>query len=135
MTGGGVADMCQFGLSGYSDASADPDWSSVFASLASGLTEQSKLSCTWAIPPPTTGSIDPHRVNVRFTPSDGQPLDLSNIPAQEDCGSEDGWQYDNDESPTRIQLCPTTCALTQAQSGASLQVLFGCKTRPHGPRR
>jgi hypothetical protein len=42
-----------------------------------------------------------------------------------------GWYYDTDpdvEDPSRIVVCPTTCATFGAASNASVEIAVGCAT-------
>jgi hypothetical protein len=86
------------------------------------------LSCAYDIPPPPRGStLDPAKVNVLFTPEDGD----RELLLQSSGGCSDGWQY----SPNgkQIQLCGDTCDRVKSSSGqVSLQ--FGCSTQVIGPR-
>ncbi len=44
------------------------------------------------------------------------------------CASGAGWRYDNPSTPTKIVLCPTTCAEVQSDPKAKVEILLGCKT-------
>jgi hypothetical protein len=86
----------------------------------SGLT----LSCAYDIPAPPSGQVlDPNRVNVLFTPRDGQAELIAKSPS----GScSDGWQYSEDGS--QVLLCGGTCDRVKSSDG-SLALQFGCATR------
>ena len=90
------------------------------------------LACEFTIPRPTSGMLDYDKVNVRFTGAAGA----------EDFGYVDGgaarcdpvrggWYYDANPragaTPTRVRLCPATCARVQSTAGA-ISLRFGCKT-------
>jgi Mg-chelatase subunit ChlD len=87
------------------------------------------LPCDFIIPArsPSQGLIDPHQVNVRYTPMGAGavivPMTLNGDPAN--CGGADGWYYDNPSAPTTIKLCDTTC---QSLMGGRVEIEFGCKT-------
>jgi hypothetical protein len=92
------------------------------------IRSQIKLPCTFALPTPPAGqSLDKDRVNVAYTSGAGQvtPLNYSG-----DCasGAGAGWHYDNLTAPTRIELCPGSCAVAQADANGRLTVAFGCIT-------
>jgi hypothetical protein len=45
------------------------------------------------------------------------------------CGTEPAWYYDNNDMPTQILLCPSTCTTVTDDGGAEIQILAGCKPR------
>jgi hypothetical protein len=86
------------------------------------------LSCDFAIPPAPSGmTIDYSMVNVTFTPSTtGSP---SLLPYDKDCNSNGpGWSYDDANNPTKVVLCPVSCADARGDRNAAINVLFGCGT-------
>jgi hypothetical protein len=90
------------------------------------IRSQVKLPCTFALPAPPAGqTLDKNRVNVAYTSGAGQvtPLTYSS-----DCASGTGWHYDNLAAPTRIELCPGSCGVAQADANGRLTVAFGCMT-------
>ena len=42
-------------------------------------------------------------------------------------GVNDGWYYDNNNSPTKITLCPAMCTAVGNSTGGKMEVLLGCK--------
>jgi hypothetical protein len=44
------------------------------------------------------------------------------------CGQKGGWYYDDPANPTKIIMCPTTCAALQGDVGGKVEVIFGCET-------
>jgi Mg-chelatase subunit ChlD len=93
-------------------------------------------SCDFTIP--TEGAagrkIDPHQVNVRYTRAQGGgptlvPQVFQNDP--KNCGTSDGWYYDNPTAPSQIRLCESTC---QTLSAGSIAIEFGCETIVQQPR-
>jgi hypothetical protein len=117
-TGGVAGDLCA------------QDFDPVFQQFAAAVIESAKLSCTWEIPPPPAGeTLDPGRVNVDFIDGDGQRTTFGRVDGAGDCASvEHGWYYDNAMQPTRILVCPQTCAWIQGKPGAQLDIQFGCAT-------
>jgi hypothetical protein len=83
------------------------------------------VPCNLAIPAPPAGSaLDIGAVNVIYTGSAGEKI----IGSNPGCAQGVGWQYDQPTAPTRIELCPSTCADVQGDTGGKLAVMFGCKT-------
>jgi hypothetical protein len=104
-------------------------WSGFFASVAQAVSKASKLSCNLAIPMPSQGTLDPSAINVGIA-SPGGSTTLGKVANQAACGPAGGWYYDDDTNPTHVLLCKTSCdvAQTKVQTGASIQIQFGCKT-------
>ncbi|MBK8999151.1 MAG: VWA domain-containing protein [Myxococcales bacterium] len=87
------------------------------------------LACEYLIPKPQTGTVDPTKVNVTFTPDGGQPETWPKYANEAACPpTGNGWYYDNDISPTKILLCPGTCSMVKNTKG-QVDVLFGCATK------
>jgi hypothetical protein len=85
------------------------------------------LGCQYKIPVPKSGSVNFQQVNVQFTPGNGKPEVVPQVPDKSHCPtSGDAWYYDNAASPTEILLCTTTCGTVSA--GGELDVLTGCQT-------
>jgi hypothetical protein len=92
--------------------------------------------CDFSIPRPASQgkAVDPTKVNVEYTPVDSMTPTLvarTSDGSAASCGPEGGWHYDNPDSPTTIELCPTTC--TSLGSGR-VEVEFGCQTIVQPPR-
>lgn len=90
----------------------------------------SVVQCVFAMPadPSPDMPIDPNQVNVTYTPGNGMPQDIPQVPSQADCGTSGGWYYDDNTNPTAIYLCPTTCATVQSDSMANIAIRIGCAT-------
>jgi len=88
------------------------------------------LGCDFAIPPPPEGEgfvLD--RVNFTYTPGGTEsPITLPHADDLADCGDDPGWYYDNNTSPSKIIVCPASCATIQNDSTATVAVAFGCAT-------
>ena len=107
------------------------DFDPVFQDMAKSVVQDSKLSCDYAIPPPPGGKMfDASKVNVAYTPGgQGMPQQILNVPGGiGDCGQNGGWYYDNPSAPTKILMCPSTCAVLQADQAGKVEILFGCDT-------
>jgi uncharacterized protein YegL len=91
----------------------------------------SALGCEFEIPPPPDGQdLDPDKVNFSYTPQGlGLPKVLLRALDLVDCTGDPGWYYDSNTSPTKIILCPASCATVQADTKAKVDVLFGCKSQ------
>lgn len=89
------------------------------------------LGCSYAIPAPTSGTLDLSKVNVQYTPGAGgspevfpQVLDETHCPQ-----GADGWHYDSTTNPTQIVMCASTCTKVQTDSAGQLDILVGCATQ------
>jgi hypothetical protein len=83
------------------------------------------LPCEFAIPfKVDSGEIQLTQVNVEVTPGGGMPVI---VPQNLDCDGP-GWKYDQIVDPTKIILCPETCAEVKADYQAAIQILLGCQT-------
>ncbi|MFO0570756.1 MAG: hypothetical protein U0263_34285 [Polyangiaceae bacterium] len=40
--------------------------------------------------------------------------------------SGDGWYYDNNTTPTKVNFCPSLCTKVQADYTAKLELALGC---------
>jgi len=92
--------------------------------------QQSSVGCSYAMPKPDQGqTVDPTLVNVTYTPGGGAAQTLDQVPDAAACGASGGWYYDDPSKPATIDLCPSTCQTVQADTGAKMQILLGCKTQ------
>ncbi len=81
------------------------------------------LSCAYDIPPPPDGAtLDPSRVNVLFTPPEGE----TEVILQSQGGCTTGWQYSTNQG--QVLLCGDTCDRVKASNGR-LALEFGCTTQ------
>lgn len=92
---------------------------------------QNALSCDLAIPVAPAGQeLNFGTVNVVYTPAGGGPDTLT---YNQTCSGGTGWHYDNPQTPTRIQVCETSCKTMRAAAG-KVDVQFGCATKGGVPR-
>ena len=91
----------------------------------------SALGCEFEIPPPPNNEeLDPDKVNFSYTPKGvGDAKVLLRADDFNACSGKPGWYYDNNTAPTKIILCPASCATVQADATAKVEALFGCKTQ------
>lgn len=107
------------------------DFLPAFQDMATGVIEDSQVSCLYDIPDAGNGmEIDFNRVNVEYQLGPGSmPVLLPNAPGGVgDCGANGGWYYNDIISPTQVLLCPTTCDQVQVNLEAKITVKFGCAT-------
>lgn len=110
VTGGVIAPICQ------------ENWDAIFASIADNVVEGSLLPCNFVIPDPGDFlEVDPERVNVLFTPGQGEPQVLPNYDSADDCQGA-GWYYDDPDNPTEVIMCPDSCGFLEG----SVDIEFGC---------
>ncbi|HEY3254891.1 MAG TPA: VWA domain-containing protein [Polyangiaceae bacterium] len=91
-----------------------------------------QLACEFEIPAPEQSEqVNYSLVNVNFKTGKKS----STLPYVQDAAGCDplsgGWYYDTDpevEDPTRIVVCPTTCATFESASNATVEIAVGCKT-------
>jgi hypothetical protein len=91
------------------------------------------LPCEYLLPLPASGTPDYSKVNVQYTPASGQPVTIFYVETASKCDpTKGGWYYDvdpaNGGTPTKIEICPATCATLKADSGGRVDVVQGCKT-------
>ena len=84
------------------------------------------VGCTYNLPTPSRGILDPERVRVRYE-SGVSATDLPRITNAAACPSSgNGWYYDSNTAPTAVRLCTSTCTTVRADPAARINVLFGC---------
>jgi hypothetical protein len=89
------------------------------------------LGCQYTIPVPEAGTADFTKLNVRYTPGSGAPVDIGNVADKAHCpATGNAWYYDNNIAPTQIELCASTCATVSADAKGKIDILLGCKTQP-----
>jgi hypothetical protein len=78
------------------------------------------VACKYNIPKPLVGAINYKDVKVLYNTTE-----LTKVNDAGSCVG-DGWYYDNNLSPTTINLCPAQCSTAQANPTATINVSFGC---------
>lgn len=108
-----------------------PVCSSTFAPIFTeiGTTLSAQVACELSIPTPDNGAeLDPERVNVKFTSSDGKTVTDVLQDKSADCADgANGWQYSEDG--TKILLCGDDCDAARNDPGSKVDVEFGCQTK------
>jgi hypothetical protein len=132
----GVGDVAKFNLNNYARAGGTKtayltdlgDVTSTFVNALNNITNRA-LACEYQLPPPPDGmKLDTAKVQVLYTPSSGDPEEVPSISSLSACAknANGGWYYDNADSPSKISVCPCTCARLQA---GRVDVRLGCKPR------
>jgi len=112
------------------DMTTAPDFG---AALTAGLSDIAGQigPCEYAVPPAPAGEvIDPLLVNVLYTHSDGKQ---TTVPQDAEGMCKSGWQYDNNNNPSKIMLCGSDCEAIKADQGAKIDVIFGCQRQTNVP--
>ena len=82
------------------------------------------VGCSYAVPKPDGGTVDIDQIEVTFEPSGGGPQDVPRVADGDACGI--GWHFDDNASPSTIELCPSTCNLVKADAQSRVQISLGC---------
>ena len=106
------------------------DFKPVFDVLSTEVIKNAGLACEWTIPAPMGEDvIDYAKVNVDFNDGQGNITPIGKVDDPADCANVvDGWYYDDPVKPTKILVCPQTCAKIQGAADASMAIKFGCET-------
>lgn len=87
----------------------------------------SPLACEYAISPPSSDwVIDPNEVMFTYKPNSGVLQEIPKVTGRSTCdrSPNGGWYFDDPVSPTKITVCPCSCANFGAGSAS---VVYGCK--------
>jgi hypothetical protein len=104
----------------------DPDYSAAFNAIATSIVQS--VACEFLTPSSYSdaGVIDWSVVELRYTPGNGSaPQILGQVPSEAGCQG-DGFYYDHPASPTKVVLCPDSCATAQSDDAAKVEFLLGC---------
>jgi len=117
--------------SGASGVICTGDWTQVFQDISAAVVSGSQVPCEFELPEPPMGqTLDTGKVNVKYEMGGVAPgQTLPQVPAAADCPSSGAWYYDDNTTPTRILLCPTTCTSVQNDPDANVKVELGCSTQ------
>jgi von Willebrand factor type A domain-containing protein len=132
----GVGDVAKFNLDNYARAGGTKsayltdagDVTATFVQALNNITNRA-LACEYQLPPPPDGmKLDSEKVQVTYTPSAGSAEEVPSIPSFAACARNPngGWYYDDPDQPSKITVCPCTCARLQA---GRVDVTLGCKPR------
>jgi hypothetical protein len=101
----------------------------VVAALAA-IRANAMIPCALEIPQATGGLsiVNPTTVNVVYADGSCKLTTFVNVKNEAACDAQGGgWYYDDPAKPTRITLCPASCAAVAAP-GSELRVSVGCTT-------
>ncbi|HMI93100.1 MAG TPA: hypothetical protein VK509_17135 [Polyangiales bacterium] len=106
------------------------DWSMVFGPLQDAVIESVPLPCDYPIPEPPAGeTLDAAKVNLEFVaPNASAPELFPHAAAEDQCGDNRAWFYDDPRQPKLIRMCPSAC--DAIGGGGTVQIKLGCKTVP-----
>jgi len=132
----GVGDVAKFNLDNYARSGGTHkayltdagDVTTTFVDALNNITNRA-LACEYQLPPPPDGmKLDTTKVQVLYTPSTGSAEEVPSISSLGACANNPngGWYYDDLEHPSKITVCPCTCARLQA---GRVDVRLGCKPR------
>jgi hypothetical protein len=133
----GVGDVARFNLDNYARAGGtdqafltdEADVSDSFVEALLNITD-TEIACEYLIPEPPDDmtQVDIDKVSIIYTPQGGDPEEVPKVNNLGDCADAEngGWYYDNQTAPTRIYVCPCTCARFAA---GRVDVRLGCEPR------
>ena len=105
------------------DLTESQDFAGDLAQVFRDLAQTTQASC--AVDVPQDAFVDPDKVNVLFTTSEGSKETI--YYDERNCSTEaNGWQYTSTDQE-RIVVCGQACERLRADAGAKLNVVFGCK--------
>ncbi len=76
---------------------------------------------------PSSADSDPSEAMVKVTLSSGE-MALSRVNGSSDCTNSGGWYFNDNQDPTRILLCDSTCDSVTNDSAPSIAIELGCLT-------
>ena len=105
----------------------ESDWAPIFTAIQESVVDMAAIPCIYAIPDPDdpTLELDYERVNVYFTPPEGEPELLINVDNEAACADAHAWYYDDPDEPTAIRLCPAVCGIG---AEGTVEIALGCDT-------
>jgi hypothetical protein len=79
--------------------------------------------------------FNPSYVNIEIETAEGRRIiynvaDDSGCDGLKEAGLDLGWFYIDTREPARAGFCPETCAIIEAEALGTVNILFGCPTRP-----
>ncbi len=103
------------------------DYGPLFIDIAKATAGE--VACELTIPAPPAGeTLDPNKINVVYTSSDGTKTEVVKQDTSATCeGGANGWQYNADK--TKVLLCGDACTKVREDLGAKVNIQFGCRTK------
>ncbi|HSN97634.1 MAG TPA: vWA domain-containing protein [Candidatus Nanopelagicales bacterium] len=128
MQGATVSNLNQLAAAGGTGQAYDVTADIALFSEKMAEIRANELSCEFPLPDPPEGEeLDINKVSIKFTDGSGMQVEIPRATDLNDCGIGAGWYYDNNLTPTKIQLCPFSCSTVQDELSAELGVFFGCE--------
>jgi hypothetical protein len=96
------------------------------------LVQTASIACQYAIPKPSSGSLDYNKVNVYFSSASMSSTQLGYVTSKDKCRADlGGWYYDVDPAtggtPTQIIACDQNCSQQfQTDPTAQVNIALGC---------
>jgi hypothetical protein len=104
------------------------DVSTQFLAALNGI-RGATTGCTYLLEDPAGQILDPTKVNVEYKQAGTTSVGLVQVQGQSSCADNlDAGYYDDPMTPSKILVCPATCAKIQQDVNAEVNVLLGCKT-------
>jgi hypothetical protein len=88
--------------------------------------QQVSMPCWFPIPVPERGDLDYSTPMVVVSKNGKHGTPLSRVVEQSECGDKSAWYYDNNASPSRINLCPEACTTARASSKSRIDIEYRC---------
>lgn len=109
------------------DMTTTEDFSTELSSTLEEISNQRAFTCEFDIPEnPDGGGVDLKKVNVTFTQSSGDPLEIPQDDTHECEDGAEGWQYSEDLRS--ILLCGEICDTIKDDPDGSVDIVLGCPT-------
>lgn len=126
---GSVSNLNQIAAAGGTTSAYITDSGDASSFLAAMQSIRNKaVGCEYRLPLPSTGNLDPAATSVSYRYGTGAATSLDRFDSEAACGTAPGYYYDNSSAPTKLTLCPTTCATVSADINYKVDLGFQCKT-------
>ena len=110
------------------EATGETDWNAVFGAVAEAVAVLTALPCTFDLPePPDSQILNEDEVNVVYYPSAGSEQIIPRVDGLSACNGS-GWYYDSPIEPSKVIMCPATCADFEGDVSGEVKIEFGCDT-------
>ncbi len=86
--------------------------------------------CRYAIPPVGDAALAPSDLAVTLH-ANGGATSLGYVGGLGSCGAAGGFAVDDPRHPTKVQLCPSSCAAAHADTSSTVDLVAGCGVGAH----
>jgi len=124
LPGSTVSNLDQIAIAGGTGGAIQVTAAALAAELITAFQGIANASAKCDFQLPNAALYDKNDVTVTFTSSTGTKSILTQRNALANCGA--GWYFDNNTTPTKVILCPTSCAAAQSDVGSSVELNVGC---------